>query len=77
MSSVASRTKQSPRVAAVACKKAMKASVDDCYDFTQSDNDSGSYSPLMYVNRIIQMKNSSIKVEIKNPSTSRYSLRTR
>ena len=30
---------QSPRAAAVACRKALKASAADCYDFTESDND--------------------------------------
>jgi hypothetical protein len=30
---------QSPRAAAVACRKALKASAADCYDFTESDKD--------------------------------------
>jgi hypothetical protein len=72
-SSVASRTKQCPRVAAVACKKAMKASVEDCYDFTQAQE---VESPFVPMKRVIQMNGSSIKVEIKVPN-SRYSLRSR
>ena len=38
-SSVAYRMHQSPRAAAVACRKALKASAADCYDFTESDKD--------------------------------------
>jgi len=72
-SSVAFRTKQTPRAAAVACRKTLKASAADCYDFTEVEAESWrSFQPAATVK-----PSATIKIEVSAVSPTRESRQSR
>jgi hypothetical protein len=74
-SSVAFRTKQSPRAAAVACRKNLKATAEDCYDFSEVEAESWrSFQPAV----VATVKPSAtIKIEVSAASPTRESRHSR
>jgi hypothetical protein len=73
-SSVAFRTKQTPRAAAVACRKTLKASAADCYDFTEIEAESWrSFQPAVATVK----PSATIKIEVSAVSPTRESRQSR